>query len=359
MKGNSRRTQRGFTLIQLLTVIAIMGVITTFGVLGIRNARAEFRMQSSARLFATYVEKARVDAIRRHAQSGDESSVETFGPGTTTYAVSMDWGSGVVETKVFDLDSGLTFATAAKKVSFDWRGRISEAWVFQIFSTYLGESLPVDVSGSGDITVGEQHFPDQLIPDITISEVTNDVATPNPTIAASPSPTTSPSPSQGASPSPSPTASLGPGNSGTNGGGSGSNNGNGNSSPTPTPAASPSPSASADPNASPSPALPQCASVISPNYLELSQSNTAKQSGSATFTMTNATGAVRVISATQAGNGNSVNIALSLQRIDGNGSSVVTVSTKKGAGNRGTFLVNVSASPSCGTTQQLKVFISN
>ena len=36
--------------------------------------------------------------------------------------------------------------------------------MFQIFSSYLQRSMPVDVSGSGDITVGEQHFPDQLIP---------------------------------------------------------------------------------------------------------------------------------------------------------------------------------------------------
>jgi len=358
MKGNSSRTtQRGFTLVQMLTTIAIIAVITVFGVLGIKTARAEFRLQNSARLFATYVEKARVDAIRRHAATGEESSIETFGPGTTTYAVSMDWGSGVVETRNFDLESGLSFATAAKKVSFDWRGRITEAWVFQVFSSYLAKSLPVDVSGSGDITVGEQHFPDQLIPDIAISQVTNDVATPTPTIQASPSPENSPSPSDGASPSPeaspSPTATPhGNGNGGDNG-----NNGNGpNASPTPTPESSPSPSAS--PGASPSP-IPQCASAISPSRLDLSQSDSTKQSGSATFSMINATGTVRIISATQAGNGNSVNIALSLQRIDGNGSTIVTVSTKHGAGNRGAFVVEVSGSPACGSTQQLTVFVSN
>src|SRR6185295_13766228 len=153
--------------------------------LAVKAARAEFRLQNNARLFATYVEKARADAIRRHAATNQESSIETFGPGSTTYAITMDFGSGSVETRNFDLDSGLNFLTAAKKVTFDWRGRIAEAWVFQIFSEALQRSLPVDVSGSGDITVGEQHFPDQLIPPVEIAEVNGDVdnstSTPTPT----------------------------------------------------------------------------------------------------------------------------------------------------------------------------------
>src|SRR5215203_3365922 len=177
MHGNTRPStpQSGFTMIQMIITIMIIAVVSSFGVLGIKSARAEFRLQNSARLFASYVEKARVDAIRRHAADGEESSIETFGPGTTNYEVTMDFGDGVVETRRFDLDSGLSFSTASKKVTFDWRGRITEAWVFQVFSTYLARSLPVDVSGSGDITVGQQHFPDQLIPPVEISEVTGDV----------------------------------------------------------------------------------------------------------------------------------------------------------------------------------------
>ena len=100
----SKANQQGFTLLQTIIVVAIIGIATTFGVLGIRTARAEFQHQSAARLFASYVEKARADAIRRHAGPGEESSIETFGPETTAYAVTMDWGGGVVETRTFDLD---------------------------------------------------------------------------------------------------------------------------------------------------------------------------------------------------------------------------------------------------------------
>src|ERR1043165_6515907 len=79
MNANRRRVkpQRGFTIAQMVITLAIIAVVTTFGVLGIKSARAEYRQQTAARLFASYVEKARQDAIRRHAASGAESSIET------------------------------------------------------------------------------------------------------------------------------------------------------------------------------------------------------------------------------------------------------------------------------------------
>src|ERR1700750_1084403 len=114
MKPNSRTTtqQRGFTLTQMVITLAIIAIVSTGGVLGIRTARAEFRLQNSARLFATYIEKARADSIRRHAATGQESYIETFGPGSTTYAVTMDYGSGVIETRDLRFQSGMYFVTA-------------------------------------------------------------------------------------------------------------------------------------------------------------------------------------------------------------------------------------------------------
>jgi type II secretory pathway pseudopilin PulG len=122
---------------QMVITIAIIAIVTSFGVLGITTARAEFRLQNSARLFASYIEKARADSIRRHAGGGTESSVETFGPGTNRYAITMDFGTGV-ETRTFTLDSGLSFDVIAKKVTFDWRGRIAAAWVFRFSAKVLG-----------------------------------------------------------------------------------------------------------------------------------------------------------------------------------------------------------------------------
>jgi type II secretory pathway pseudopilin PulG len=369
MRRNRRKDkhQHGFTIMQMVVTIAIIAVVSTFGVLGIRTARAEFRLQSSARLFASYVEKARADSVRRHAALGSESSVETFGAGNGTYAITMDFGSGTVETRTFQLDSGVDFETAALKVTFDWRGRLTvpcagtKSCVFQVRSLSLDKKMPVDVSGSGDITVDAQHFPDGLIPDVEIAEVNDDDVNPDPAatppIEESPGgdgidPVDSPTPTPTATPTPTPTPTATPtptpnGNGNGNDGNNGNGNGNGNATPTPTPSAS----------ASPTPIV-QCSSSISPSTLTLSQSDSTKHTGTATYTMSGGTGA-RIISAAQEGNGNSLVIGLSLQRIDGNGTSQISITTKNGAGNRGTFVVKVSADPTCGSSQSLTVIVNN
>jgi hypothetical protein len=329
-------------------------------VLGVKSAREHFKMQNSARLFASYAEKARADSVRRHAASGQEASLEMFGEGTNTYNVTMDFGSGVVETRTFQLDPGIIFRTAAAKVTFDWRGRLlGEGVVFQIESTYLADRIPVDVSGSGDVTIWSQYFPDGKIPEVTVASVGDDVdhgtTSASPSASVSPSPDVSPSPSDTASPTPTPSPTASPTatpNGNGSGNGSDGNNGNGgdnnpNASPTPTP--SPSPSATP---------IPQCVATLSPSSISLSQSIDAQKTGTATFTMTNATG-VRIISAGQSGNGNSLVVGLSLQRIDGSGSSVISVTSKNGAGNRGVFIVNVTTDPACGSGAQLTVSVSN
>jgi hypothetical protein len=370
MKPNSKAAtkQRGFTVTQMIVTLAIIAVVSSFGVLGIKTARAEFRLQSAARLFASYVEKVRADSIRRQATPGNESSVEIFGEGTTNYSITMDFGSGAVETRNFQLEPGIIFGTAAQKVAFDWRGRLTKqcdftkSCVFQIRSVYLLRNIPVDVSGSGDITVDEQHFPDKLIPEIAMTVVTNDVdngtATPTPTATPSPSPAGTP-PLEGSGdpdaedqPDPTPTPSPTPTPNG-NGNGTDGNNGNGDNNGNNNPNPSPSPTPSVDPS------LPQCAATITPPSLFLSQSDPTKQTGTATFTMTNGTGVVRILSVSQAGNGNSLILALSQQRIEGNGSSVISVTTKNGAGNRGVFTVKVQTDPACGSPQQLSVTVDN
>jgi len=361
MNGHSRkpRRQHGFTILQMIITVTIITIVSTVGVLGVKTSREHFKLQNSARLFAVYIEKARADSVRRHAASGQESSVEMFGPGTNTYNVTMDFGSGTVETRTFQLDPGITFNTVAAKVTFDWRGKLrTEAVVFQIKSDYF-EPIPVDVSGSGDVTIWSQFFPDQSIPAVTVSTVGDDVNHPTPYPSASTSP--SPSPSPDASPTATPTATATPtptpNNNGNGGGtnGSGGNSGNGNGNATPTPTAAPTPTPGSSPTPTP---IPQCVMTLSPSSITLSQSVDALKTATTMITLTNATG-IRTISTSQAGNGNSMVFGLSLTRLEGSGSSILSVTSKNGAGNRGVFLVDVTTDPACGSGAQLTVSVNN
>ncbi len=64
--------QTGFTLLQLMIVVLVIAVIGGMAAFGIVEARQRIRLTNSARMLASYLEKARVDSIRRHAVNTDE-----------------------------------------------------------------------------------------------------------------------------------------------------------------------------------------------------------------------------------------------------------------------------------------------
>ena len=352
--AHSSRRQSGFTILQMVITVAIIAIVSTFGILGVTKARAHMRVQNAARQFAVYVEKARADAIRRHAMPGNESSVESFGPNTNRFVVTMDFdGNGNVQSRTFTLDSGTLFSMDATKASFDWRGRIPLRVVFNIYTTDI-PPIPVDVSGSGDVTIDNQVFLDNDIADFSPSPVadTDDLQPdPTPLPTATDEPTPAPPPPAEDDPNATPTPTP-PGN--------GNGNGNPHSSPTPTPAPSPSPNPSPSPGASPSPSpvIPQCLGIVDTSRIDLSQSGeSSEHTKPVTFTLSGATGTHTVIAALVGPN--SLNISVSPTSISGNGSAVVSIEAKSGNGNRGQFTVHISASPSCGTTQSVIVNVGN
>lgn len=151
-----RPGERGFTLLQLLITIAIIGVVSTFAVMSIANARENLRLQNSARLFASRVEKARLDAIRR--RTNNEVRVVFNSP--TTYSITMDFGgAGVVSTRTFSFEPGVSFlSNSPGTIAFDWRGRMTilsstTPDCIATFSIANSRPLTIDVTRSGDVTV--------------------------------------------------------------------------------------------------------------------------------------------------------------------------------------------------------------
>src|SRR5205814_2905411 len=68
---------RGFSILQVLITLAVASIISTFAVINIYNSRHSLRLQNSVRQLAGYLEKARLDSIRRHANPVNSSVVFT------------------------------------------------------------------------------------------------------------------------------------------------------------------------------------------------------------------------------------------------------------------------------------------
>jgi Tfp pilus assembly protein FimT len=153
---------------ELVIVTAIIGIVSAFAVVQIRTSRAALRVQNSVRQLASFMEKARVDAVRRHA-----TSTVSF-TDTRTYSVTMDFNNGgSTSTRTFTFQEGVQLASSElPNVTFNWRGRTLTAGsscitTFSVSDT-IGNGLSVDVSGSGDVTVENQQ-PD--LPNVVYSNV--------------------------------------------------------------------------------------------------------------------------------------------------------------------------------------------
>jgi Tfp pilus assembly protein FimT len=208
---NGRRSgERGFSLLQILVVLGITSIIAGMAVFGIRSARTTVRLNNSARDFAQYAEKARLDAIRRRTTT----HIEFTGP--NTYEVTMDFtGDGAGETRTFTLDSGVVVTDASGTAltssstelpyaDFDWRGRTYECNMLFRMKNTRNEQLVVQIAGSGDITVNSAI---EGLPTVTYANV-NATADVNPSATLTGSDTKlnlSPCGTASATPTPTPT----------------------------------------------------------------------------------------------------------------------------------------------------------
>ena len=204
-RGSGFHGQQGFSLIQLLITGAVIIVVSSFAFFAIDTARASMRLSGSTRELAGYLEKARSNAIRRNG-----TAIVSIVDGNN-YTVQMDFdGDGTTETRTIGLSSGVSFVTGSIGISttFDWRGRTTNQVGIGLQNTH-GATNSINISGSGDITLGDEIFQDSAIGDVTLnSNVNATVAAPTPDPYATPG--ASPSPSPSASPSPSPSASPTP-----------------------------------------------------------------------------------------------------------------------------------------------------
>src|SRR4051812_29380861 len=172
---HTTRTGRGFSTMELLITATILTIVTGLGLMGISRAQASMRLSGSAREYASYIEKARVYSIRRHADDAAARANVAINDNKKSYNVSMDLdGDGGMDTRTIDLPSGVEFDTV-ETIAFDWRGRTWNTVGDDIRSNAQGsitlkngvDTISVDVTGSGDITIDSRVFDDK-VPNVSL-----------------------------------------------------------------------------------------------------------------------------------------------------------------------------------------------
>jgi len=172
----SNATARGFTVIELLIVVAMLSTLTGFALIQVSRARQNLTRANAAREFGAYLEKARLDSVRRHplttAQMAQISIINA-----SFYSVTLDSdGDGTLDApKVISVPAGSNLAFNGpfpRTIYYNWRGRTVDA-----ANSIVTPSAITISNGYGSTAInvansGQSAFDDP----ITSSPVTNSAA---------------------------------------------------------------------------------------------------------------------------------------------------------------------------------------
>lgn len=134
LTSHPHKNADGFSVIELLIVVAMISVITGFALIQIVQARQDMTRANAAQQLAMYLEKARIDSLRRHATTSTQmAQVTIVNAGFYTVALDAD-GNGTLDAPLvvsLPSDSGLQFnGSFPRTIYFNWRGNsVDEAGV--------------------------------------------------------------------------------------------------------------------------------------------------------------------------------------------------------------------------------------
>jgi prepilin-type N-terminal cleavage/methylation domain-containing protein len=165
----------GFSLLELLIVVTLISIVTSFALVSFLNANKGFKLAGATRALSTYLEKARIDSVRRHG--GASINVNS----ATSYTVNIDFsGTGVATARTITLPQGTSLrytlppsatiidpSTTPITITYDWRGRAGTTVLLTLTDSTAGVgSSTVSVGQVGDVS--------------TDTTVTGPVTTPTP-----------------------------------------------------------------------------------------------------------------------------------------------------------------------------------
>ena len=173
----------GVTVLELLIVMMMITVMSGFAIMQIVRARQVMIRANAAQEFVGYLEKARLDSVRRHPLPTTAEMAQLSIVNATYYSVTIDAdGNGALDApKVISLpvNTDLQFnGSFPRTIYFDWRGRtvnttgtINPVSTITISSSAYGSTY-INVSADGQALIDSA---------ITSNAVTNTNPAPTPT----------------------------------------------------------------------------------------------------------------------------------------------------------------------------------
>jgi len=139
-------SHQGFTLVELIVIVAVIGALIAIATLSIPEWRANIRLKATARDVISSFQSARVEAAKRNSEI--QVQVTVGGPGVGDCTV-LDGGEVI---RVLDLPAGVSIlSTTISPYVFNTRG------------------IPKSVGGTVQLTNGKRRYDVELSPAGSIS----------------------------------------------------------------------------------------------------------------------------------------------------------------------------------------------
>ncbi len=146
--------RRGFTLTELLVVVAVIGIITTVSVPAFVSYWRAATLKGGAQELATILNRGRSLAIAQNttvcvSQSASKVQFLTGGCAGTVWK-----GPGTDGNGWFTLQNTITVSTTTANVIFNYLGAANTAATYTVRNPLNQATLSVNVALSGRVTIG-------------------------------------------------------------------------------------------------------------------------------------------------------------------------------------------------------------
>ena len=165
----------GVSVVELLVVMLIVAGLTTLALISFQKSTRSFKLSGATRNLSAYLEKARVNSVRRHG--GANVVIDS----ATSYTANIDFsGTGTLNARTISLPDGTSLSYSLPPattnidpsatpitITYDWRGRTTSTVLLKLTDS-IGGITPstVIVGPAGDLS--------------TDTTVTGPVTTPTP-----------------------------------------------------------------------------------------------------------------------------------------------------------------------------------
>ena len=165
----------GFSVVELVVVVAAIGVVLAIAIISFQRATRNFNISGATGNLSAYLEKARMDSVRRHGGASVDIN------SATSYTANIDFdGTGSSTARTISLPAGTSLrytlppattsidpSSTPVTINYDWRGRTTSTILLTLTDSVAGvTSSTVVVGTAGDLS--------------TDTTVTGPVTTPTP-----------------------------------------------------------------------------------------------------------------------------------------------------------------------------------